>query len=132
MEPSDYAVNANRKINWKVLQVVWPYMQRYRNRIVISMVCLVLSKGASVAGPFILKHIVDDLNGAGVSSLALVPIALVAAYGLARFLMIILGEIRDTVFGRVTERAMRHIGLQVFKHVHELDLDFHLNRRTGG
>tara|TARA_B110000046_G_scaffold181151_1_gene212896 strand:+ start:1 stop:1527 length:1527 start_codon:yes stop_codon:yes gene_type:complete len=46
--------------------------------------------------------------------------------------MIILGEIRDTVFGRVTERAMRHIGLQVFKHVHELDLDFHLNRRTGG
>ena len=96
------------------------------------MVCLVLSKGASVAGPFILKHIVDDLNGAGVSSLALVPIALVAAYGLARFLMIILGEIRDTVFGRVTERAMRHIGLQVFKHVHELDLDFHLNRRTGG
>ena len=132
MEPSDYAVNANRKINWKVLQVVWPYMQRYRNRIVISMVCLVLSKGASVAGPFILKHIVDDLNGAGVSSLALVPIALAAAYGLARFLMIILGEIRDTVFGRVTERAMRHIGLQVFKHVHELDLDFHLNRRTGG
>ena len=132
MEPSDYAVNANRKINWKVLQVVWPYMQRYRNRIVISMVCLVLSKGASVAGPFILKHIVDGLNGAGVSSLALVPIALVAAYGLARFLMIILGEIRDTVFGRVTERAMRHIGLQVFKHVHELDLDFHLNRRTGG
>ena len=132
MEPSDYADNANRKINWKVLQVVWPYMQRYRNRIVISMVCLVLSKGASVAGPFILKHIVDDLNGAGVSSLALVPIALVAAYGLARFLMIILGEIRDTVFGRVTERAMRHIGLQVFKHVHELDLDFHLNRRTGG
>lgn len=132
MEPSDYAVNANRKINWKVLQVVWPYMQRYRNRIFISMVCLVLSKGASVAGPFILKHIVDDLNGAGASSLALVPIALVIAYGFARFSMIILGEIRDTVFGRVTERAMRHIGLQVFKHVHELDLDFHLNRRTGG
>lgn len=96
------------------------------------MVCLVLSKGASVAGPFILKHIVDDLNGAGASSLALVPIALVIAYGFARFSMIILGEIRDTVFGRVTERAMRHIGLQVFKHVHELDLDFHLNRRTGG
>lgn len=132
MEPSDYAINANRKINWKILQVIWPYMQRYRNRIVISMACLVLSKGASVAGPFILKHIVDDLNGEGVSSLALVPIALVAAYGFARFSMIILGEIRDTVFGRVTERAMRHIGLQVFKHVHELDLDFHLNRRTGG
>ena len=132
MEPSDYAVNANRKINWKVVQVIWPYMQRYRNRIVISMACLVLSKGASVAGPFILKHIVDDLNGDAASSLALVPIALVAAYGFARFSMIILGEIRDTVFGRVTERAMRHIGLQVFKHVHELDLDFHLNRRTGG
>ena len=53
-------------------------------------------------------------------------------YGLLRFATIILGEIRDTVFGRVTERAMRRVGLKVFTHLHSLDLDFHLSRRTGG
>ena len=132
METSDYAVNANRKINWKVLQIIWPYLHRYRGRIFIALACLVLSKGASVAGPVILKHIVDGLSGEGASALLLVPIGLILAYGLARFSMIILGEITGTLFGRVTESALRHIGLKVFKHVHELDLDFHLNRRTGG
>ena len=53
------------------------------------------------------------------------------AYGAARFSNVFFAELRDTVFGRVTERAMRRIGLQVFRHVHSLDLDFHLNRRTG-
>jgi ATP-binding cassette subfamily B protein len=75
---------------------------------------------------------VDTLSENGVSGLVMVPVALVLAYGFARFSMIILGEIRDTIFGRVTERAMSKIGLLVFKHVHSLDLDFHLNRRTGG
>ena len=74
----------------------------------------------------------DTLSENGESGLIIVPVALVLAYGFARFSMIILGEIRDTIFGRVTERAMSKIGLLVFKHVHSLDLDFHLNRRTGG
>ncbi|MFT7176867.1 MAG: ATP-binding cassette subfamily B protein [Halioglobus sp.] len=59
-------------------------------------------------------------------------LGLVLAYGAARFSNVFFGELRDTIFGRVTERAMRRIGLQVFQHVHALDLDFHLNRRTGG
>ena len=59
-------------------------------------------------------------------------IALVIAFGLARFSNTLFGELRDTIFGRVTERAMRRIGLQVFRHIHALDLDFHLNRQTGG
>ncbi len=128
-----------KKINWKIFQVIWPYLLEYKVRIGIAIVCLVLSKTASVYGPFLLKDIVDTLNPAASGGIApsipnmmAVPIGLVLAYGFARFSMIILGEIRDTVFGRVTERAMRRIGLQVFNHVHSLDLDFHLNRRTGG
>lgn len=132
MRPSDYAVDANRKINWKVFLTIWPYLLEYRARIAIALACLVLSKGASVAGPFLLKDIVDGLSGENASNFLIVPVALIIAYGFARLSMILLGEIRDTVFGRVTERAMRRIGLKVFMHVHGLDLDFHLNRRTGG
>ena len=132
MRSSDYSDNAEQKINWKVFQIVWPYLLEYKARIVLAIVCLVLSKAASVSGPFLLKNIVDTLSEGGANSLILVSVALVIAYGFARFSMIILGEIRDTVFGRVTERAMTKIGLKVFKHVHRLDLDFHLNRRTGG
>ncbi len=66
------------------------------------------------------------------AQLVAAPIALVLAYGLARFANVLFGELRDTVFGHVTERAMRKIGLEVFRHLHNLDLDFHLNRRTGG
>jgi ATP-binding cassette subfamily B protein len=132
MRSSDYADNAEQKINWKVFQFVWPYLFKYKSRIALAFGCLVLSKAASVSGPFLLKNIVDTLNEDGVNGLILVPVGLVLAYGFARFSMIILGEIRDTVFGRVTERAMSKIGLEVFEHVHNLDLDFHLNRRTGG
>lgn len=119
-------------INWKLFTVIWPYLLEYRLRVALALGCLVLSKAASVSGPFLLKHIVDSLTlEPGAGALLIVPVALVLAYGFARFSMILLGEIRDTVFGRVTERAMRRIGLQVFKHIHNLDLDYHLNRRTG-
>ena len=76
---------------------------------------------------------VDSLNDEStITPLLLGPIALVIAYGGFRFLNVILGEVRDTLFGRVTERAMRRLGLEVFKHLHALDLAFHLNRQTGG
>ncbi|MDG1081442.1 MAG: ABC transporter ATP-binding protein/permease [Porticoccaceae bacterium] len=129
----------DKKINWKLFQIIWPYLLEYKFRIGVAVACLVLSKAASVCGPFLLKDIVDTLSPAAslesapsLPNFLVVPIGLVLAYGFARFSMIILGEIRDTVFGRVTERAMRRVGLQVFIHVHNLDLDFHLNRRTGG
>lgn len=132
MRHGDYGSDAQSKISWKVFSVIWPYLLEYKLRVAIAISCLVLSKAASVSGPFLLKHIVDGLSQNPTLGLLLVPAGLIAAYGFARFSMIMLGEIRDTVFGRVTERAMRRIGLQVFEHVHGLDLDFHLNRRTGG
>lgn len=100
-------------------------------RVVLAMFCLILAKLASVAIPIMMKHIVDVLDSTQ-SQLIAVPLAFLLLYGLLRFGSILLGEIRDTVFGRVTERAMRRIGLKVFKHLHSLDLDYHLSRRTGG
>ena len=96
------------------------------------MLCLVLTKVASVYLPFILKDIVNTLDDNQDLALVVVPLALVAAYGLVRLSIVVLAEIRDTLFGRVTERAIRRIGLNVFRHLHQLDLDFHLNRQTGG
>ncbi|SIS61762.1 ABCB family ABC transporter ATP-binding protein/permease [Neptunomonas antarctica] len=121
-------------LNWQVLKVIWPYLLEYKQRVSIALGCLILAKIVSVVGPFLLKHIVDTLDGASSkgTELILVPVGLLLAYGLARLLNVLLGEIRDTLFGRVTERAMRRLGLQVFQHMHALDLDFHLNRQTGG
>lgn len=125
----------NTKIDWSVVKQIWPYLLEYKARIVLALLCLVAAKFASVGMPFILKEVVDDLDQkmAGVNStLIVVPLALLLAYGIARFANALLGEIRDTLFGRVTERAMRRVGLRVFEHLHALDLAFHLNRRTGG
>lgn len=127
--------NPESRIDWQVIKQIWPYLLEFKARVGLALVCLLAAKIASVSMPFILKHIVDDLaTQTSHVSLALIsiPLALLLAYGLIRFSNVLLGEIRDTLFGRVTERAMRRIGLNVFSHLHALDLSFHLQRRTGG
>lgn len=118
--------------NWRVVKLLVPYLLEFKARIFFALACLVLTKVASVYLPFILKDIVDVLDSQQENRIYLVPFALVAAYGLVRLTIVIFAEIRDTLFGRVTERAIRRIGLKVFQHLHKLDLDFHLNRQTGG
>ncbi len=134
MRHGNFEDTPDSKINWKMLAMIWPYLLEYRARVAVAMACLIMAKVASVGGPFILKYIVDalDAESNGAARALLVPVGLVLAYGVARFANVLFGELRDTVFGRVTERAMRRIGLQLFEHLHKLDLDFHLNRRTGG
>lgn len=137
MRHGNFSDDSNKTINWQVVKVIWPYLLEYKQRVFLALSCLVLAKTANVVGPYLLKLIVDAQNPTGAallsnSTLIIVPIALIISYGFARFINVLMGEIRDTIFGRVTERAMRRIGLQVFRHMHELDLDFHLNRRTGG
>jgi ATP-binding cassette subfamily B protein len=103
--------------------------------VALALACLVLAKVAGVILPLVLKHIVDSLQlgpGAPNETLIVVPLALLAAYGVLRFSNVLFGELRDVVFGRVAERAMRRASLDVFEHLHRLDLDFHLSRRTGG
>ena len=105
-----------------------PYLFEFKKRIAIAMLCLILTKVASVYLPFILKDIVDTLDANTSDSMQplLVPFGLVIAYGLVRLSIVFFAEVRDTLFGRVTERAIRRIGLKVFRHLHALDLDFHL------
>jgi len=120
------------QVNWASLKQLVPYFMEYRGRIALALLCLVGAKVASVGLPFILKRIVDGLNDVGKIELVVVPLALLLAYGLVRLSNVLFGELRDTLFGRVTERAMRRIGHKVFEHLHALDLAYHLNRRTGG
>ncbi|WP_235937472.1 ABCB family ABC transporter ATP-binding protein/permease [Marinobacter caseinilyticus] len=121
------------QLSWKTLKSLWPYLLEFRGRIVVAMLCLIGAKLATVGVPFILKYIVDGLDQDTLQDTAVaLPLGLLLAYGTARLATTLFGELRDTVFGRVTERAMRRIGLQVFEHLHALELNFHLNRRTGG
>ncbi|GHA28925.1 ABCB family ABC transporter ATP-binding protein/permease [Oceanisphaera arctica] len=117
--------------NWQTLRTLLPYLLEYRGRVFLALCCLVAAKVASVGLPFILKYIVDAMD-TGENKVLALPLGLLLAYGSVRFANVLFGEIRDTLFGRVTERAMRRIGLAVFNHLHRLELDFHLNRSTGG
>jgi len=135
MRPSSYPEQEVSSINWQAFKLILPYLFEYKKRIAFAMLCLIMTKIASVYLPFILKDIVDtlDANSSGKdSALVIVPLGLVAAYGMVRLSIVVFAEIRDTLFGRVTERAIRRIGLKVFRHLHSLDLDFHLTRQTGG
>ena len=127
-------------MKWHVVRLLWPYLLEYRARTLLAMSCLVLAKLSSIFLPFILKYLVDSLDAQTTSAasaesaeaLIVVPVVLILAYGLARFMNVMFNELRDTLFGRVTERTIRRLSLQTFQHLHNLDLDFHLNRRTGG
>lgn len=121
-----------KEVNWKSLKQLVPYLTAYKGRLFFAMLCLVAAKVASVGLPFVLKAIVDQLNTPKQDLLVIVPLALLVAYGLVRFSNVLFGQLRDTIFGRVTEGAMHRIGHSVFQHLHALDLAYHLNRRTGG
>jgi len=125
----DYEVN---QINWQVFRSLIPYLLEFKSRIAFALGCLIFTKLASVYLPFVLKDLVDTLDTNLDNELVLLPLSLIISYGLVRFSIVIFAEIRDTLFGKVTERAIRRIGLNVFKHLHSLDVAFHLNRQTGG
>ncbi|MFC3120281.1 ABCB family ABC transporter ATP-binding protein/permease [Agaribacter flavus] len=133
MRPSRFPLNENTDFNWKIIRKLWPYLLEFKSRVWLAMSCLIAAKLASIALPFVLKHIVDDLNTDNAMTQAISAIVgLIVAYGALRLANVLFGEIRDTLFGRVTERAMRRLGLTAFKHLHNLELEFHLSRQTGG
>ncbi|MEM7708829.1 MAG: ABC transporter ATP-binding protein/permease [Pseudomonadota bacterium] len=117
--------------DWQALVKLVPFFMEFPLRVFLAMGFLIAAKVATVLLPIAMKHIVDSLDSSA-NPVLVVPLALVLGYGALRLATIIFGEIRDTIFGRVTERAMRRIGLKVFKHLHQLELAFHLQRRTGG
>ncbi|WP_448565398.1 ABCB family ABC transporter ATP-binding protein/permease [Thalassotalea ganghwensis] len=132
MRRSHHPEHEVQSFNWQVISSLIPYLFEFKTRIFLALLCLIATKLASVYMPFVIKDIVDLLDHNKEHSVFIVPTALVVVYGLVRLSIILFAEIRDTLFGRVTERAIRRIGLQVFEHLHRLELDFHLDRQTGG
>lgn len=114
----------------KTVRTLLPYLWEFRWRVVLALLLLVLAKLANVSVPLILKEIVDGL-GPGQAQLVL-PLALLIGYGALRFCSTLFGELRDAVFAKVMQRAIRRVALQVFRHLHNLALRFHLERQTGG
>jgi len=115
-----------------ILPYIWPKdAWSLRARVLLALVLLVLAKVANVAVPMFYKYAVDALNEPKAQLLA-VPISLLVAYGVLRVLSDAFGELRDAVFTRVAQRAIRLAGLRTFRHLHALSLRFHLDRKTGG
>ena len=130
---SDNNYPANHKPNWKIIAGLWPYLAEYRGRVFLALLMLILAKVATVSTPIALKYIIDYLDQSrGVQMLLWTPLMLVVAYGALRFGSTLFNELRDAIFARVAERAMRRVSLRVFRHLHNRELAFHLDRKTGG
>ena len=127
-----------KRLDLHVLRALVPYLWTanpvaLRVRIVVALSLLLVSTGATVYVPMLYKAAVDALTAKGDAPVELVlPVALILGYGLVRFLAAASGELRDALFVKVTQRAVRHVAYQVFEHLHGLSLRFHLDRQTGG
>jgi ATP-binding cassette subfamily B protein len=119
-----------RRNEWRALGLLLPYLWEYKWRVLVALAFLVTAKVANVGVPLVLKEVVDGLDRD--TAILVVPLALLAAYGLLRFSTTLFAELRDVVFVRVTQRAIRRVALTVFRHLHSLSLRFHLERQTGG
>ena len=133
----DVPAASGRQTIARVAPYLWPRGQGWvRRRVVLAVVLLVLAKVVSVATPFFFKYAVDALAGQGGSDpawlMALGAIGLTLAYGVSRLATIGFAELRDAVFVRVGQRALRRIALETFEHVHRLSLRYHIARKTGG
>src|SRR5215469_2075029 len=125
-----------------LLPLLWPKGETaMRVRVVLAILCLLLAKGANILVPMLFKHLVDalapkvatatGLSPTGATAITL-PLGLLLAYGLARVMTQVFSELRDGIFARVAQRAIRKVALQTFRHLHALSLRFHLDRQTGG
>ena len=119
-----------RGTEWRAFGLLLPYLLEYKWRVAAALVCLAAAKVANVGVPLIMKQVVDGLDAK--TAIVAVPAALLAIYGLLRFSTTLFAELRDVVFVRVTQRAIRRVALEVFRHLHRLSLRFHLERQTGG
>ncbi|MGB0128350.1 MAG: ABC transporter ATP-binding protein/permease [Rhodocyclaceae bacterium] len=118
--------------DWNTVKALLPYLLQYKLRIALALSCLVGAKVANVAVPLVFKHVIDALTITPQQALIVVPAALVLAYGLLRFSVSLFTELREVIFARVTQGAVRNVALQVFRHLHTLSMRFHLERQTGG
>jgi len=123
-----------RRNDWATIRTLLPYLWVYKWRVLAAMICLVGAKLANIGVPLVLKRIVDSLSISPTNphALLILPLGALVAYGALRFSTTLFTELREFLFARVTQRAVRTIALRVFRHLHALSLRFHLNRQTGG
>ncbi len=114
----------------RALAMLVPYLWEFRWRVALALSFLVTAKLANIGVPLVMKNIVDSLDKD--KAMLAVPVVLLLTYGALRLSSTLFGELRDIVFVRVTQRAMRNVALRVFRHLHALSLRFHLGRQTGG
>jgi ABC-type transport system involved in Fe-S cluster assembly fused permease/ATPase subunit len=131
---SDAPANQGTRNDWATLKTLLPYLWAYKWRMSLALVFLVSAKMANVGVPLLLKKLIDTLTATASQPQAVIalPLALLVGYGALRLSTTVFTELREFVFARVTQRAVRTVALQVFKHLHSLSLRFHLNRQTGG
>ncbi|MBE0620144.1 MAG: ABC transporter ATP-binding protein/permease [Burkholderiales bacterium] len=119
-----------RRNEWRAVGMLLPYLWEYKWRVLIALTFLASAKVANVGVPLVLKSVVDALSPE--QQVLALPLALLVAYGALRLSTVLFAELRDVVFVRVTQRAIRRVALTVFRHLHSLSLRFHLERQTGG
>ncbi|MBX2886148.1 MAG: ABC transporter ATP-binding protein/permease [Granulosicoccus sp.] len=108
------------------------YIWSYRGRVLLALCCLILAKLATVGVPLVLKDIINALDRTPGQAVLVVPLGLVAAYGVLRLAGSLFNELRDSLFARVRFGAMHELSVRVLDHLHGLSLNYHLERRTGG
>ncbi len=128
------AANQGTRNDWATLKTLFPYLWAYKWRVSLALLFLVGAKMANVAVPLVLKKLIDGLSikPGDPAALLVLPLGILVAYGALRLSTTLFTELREFVFARVTQRAVRTIALKVFRHLHALSLRFHLSRQTGG
>jgi len=130
-----------RKSGMRILRRVTPFLwpknnPGFRLRVVLALLALLTAELITVGVPFIYKGAVDSLTSGEAIDIAEVvaigAITLTIAYGVARVMSVLFHELRDVIFARVGQRALRTIALETFKHIHNLSLRYHITRKTGG
>ncbi len=130
MRPTRLEKPAATRNNLKTIATLLPYLWEFKVRVVLALSLLVLAKLANVSVPLVLKEIVDALDQP--RALLVLPVFLLVSYGVLRLCSTLFGELRDAIFAKVTQRAIRRVANKVFMHLHTLSLRFHLERQTGG
>ena len=107
-----------------------PYIWDYRGRVLLALICLIVSKLAMVGVPIVLKYIVDGLDASPGQTIVL-PVMLLLIYGMLRFINSGFNELRDAIFARVRYHAMSSLAVSVLTRLHDLSLRYYLERNTG-
>ena len=126
--------NQGTRNDWVTLKTLFPYLWAYKWRMLLALTFLVSAKLANVGVPIVLKSLVDHMTISpdNPKALLVLPIGILIAYGVLRLCTTLFTELREFVFAKVTQSAVRTVALKVFRHLHALSLRFHLNRQTGG